>query len=128
LQNWSERKLTSRQIIEKLEEKGRQLPNVKLEFFQPPAVSVFGAAGGFSVRFLDTTNNNSERLGKWTEKFMDDLSKRKELHGLFTFFASNYPQYALVSLRYRSRYAGQLLHHERIARLKLKSVYPKLEV
>jgi RNA polymerase sigma factor (sigma-70 family) len=96
LQNRSKRKLTSRQIIEKLEEKGRQIANVKLEFFEPPAVSVFGAAGGFSVRFLDTTNNNSERLGKVTEKFMDDLSKRKDLYSLFTFFASNYPQYELV--------------------------------
>jgi len=46
LKNWSQRKLTSRQIIEKLEEKGRQIFNVKLEFFEPPAVPGFGAAGG----------------------------------------------------------------------------------
>ncbi len=96
LQNRSKRKLTSRQIIERLEEKGRQMPNVTLEFFEPPAVSVFGAAGGFSVRFLDKTNDNAERLGKLTEKFMDDLAKRKEMEGLFTFFASNYPEYELV--------------------------------
>ena len=86
LQNRFQRKLTSRQIIEKLEEKGRQIPYVKLECFEPPAVAVFGAAGGFSVRFLDKTNNNSERLGKLTEKFMDDSSKREELQGLFTYF------------------------------------------
>ncbi len=63
----------------------------------PPAVSVFVAAGGFSVRVLDKTNlNNDKRLGGVPETFMDDLLNRKDLEGLFTFFASNYPQYELV--------------------------------
>ena len=31
-----------------------------------------------------------------TDKFLAALSKRKEVKGLFTFFASNYPQYELV--------------------------------
>ena len=51
LKPWSERKMTSKQIIEKLEEKGRKMSNVKLEFFEPPAVPGFGAAGGFSCVF-----------------------------------------------------------------------------
>ncbi len=97
LKNWSDRKLTSKQIIEELEEKGRKISNVKLEFFEPPAVPGFGAAGGFSVRLLDKTNsNNYQRLGEVTDKFMAALAERKELKGLFTFFASNYPQYELV--------------------------------
>lgn len=97
LKNWSDRKLTSRQIIEELEEKGKAISNVNLEFFEPPAVPGFGAAGGFSVRVLDKTNsNNYQRLGEVTAKFMEALSQRKELKGLFTFFASNYPQYELV--------------------------------
>ena len=97
LKNWSDRKTTSRQIIEELEEKGGRISNVKLEFFEPPAVPGFGAAGGFSVRLLDKTNSNDyKRLGEVTDKFMEGLSKRKELKGLFTFFASNYPQYELV--------------------------------
>jgi HAE1 family hydrophobic/amphiphilic exporter-1 len=37
-----------------------------------------------------------QRLGEVTDKFMAALSKRKEVKGLFTFFASNYPQYELV--------------------------------
>ena len=49
LKNWSDRKMTSHQIIEKLEEAGRKISNVKLEFFEPPAVPGFGAAGGFSA-------------------------------------------------------------------------------
>ena len=97
LKPWSDRKLTSRQIIEELEQKGSKISNVKLEFFEPPAVPGFGAAGGVSVRVLDKTNTmDYQMLGEVTDKFMEALKKRKEVKGLFTFFASNYPQYELV--------------------------------
>jgi HAE1 family hydrophobic/amphiphilic exporter-1 len=97
LKSWSDRKMTSRQIIEELEKKGGKISNVKLEFFEPPAVPGFGAAGGFSTRVLDKTNTmNYQQLGEVTDKFMAALKKRKEVKGLFTFFASNYPQYELV--------------------------------
>ena len=96
LKNRSDRKLTSRQIIEKLEEKCRTM-NVHLEFFEPPAVSVFVAAEGFSVRVLDKTNsNNDERPGRVPETFMDDLLNRRNLASLFNFLDSNCPQYELV--------------------------------
>src|SRR5271157_2056979 len=58
LKNWSDRKRTARQIIEELEEKCGRMSNVKLEFFEPPAVPGFGAAGGFSVLLLDKTNTS----------------------------------------------------------------------
>jgi HAE1 family hydrophobic/amphiphilic exporter-1 len=97
LKNWSDRKMTSKEIIAKLEEEGAKISNVKLEFFEPPAVPGFGAAGGFSVRLLDQTNSNDyQRLGEVTDDFMKKLGERKELKGLFTFFASNYPQYEIV--------------------------------
>ena len=97
LKPWSDRKLTSKQIIEELEKGGRSIANVKLEFFEPPAVPGFGAAGGFSTRVLDKTNTNDyKRLGEVTDKFLAALKKRKEVKGLFTFFAANYPQYEVV--------------------------------
>jgi multidrug efflux pump subunit AcrB len=97
LKPWAERKLTSKEIIEELEERGTAIANVKLEFFEPPAVPGFGAAGGFSLNLLDKTNSgNYEELGRVTDLFMDALAKRKELKGLFTFFASNYPQYEII--------------------------------
>lgn len=97
LKPWSERKLTSKQIIEELETKCRKIANVKLEFFEPPAVPGFGAAGGFSLCLLDKTNSGDyEQMGVVTTSFLEALSKRKELKGLFTFFAANYPQYELV--------------------------------
>jgi HAE1 family hydrophobic/amphiphilic exporter-1 len=97
LKDWSKRKMTSKQIIQVLEHECRTMSNVKLEFFEPPAVPGFGAAGGFSVRVLDQTNTmNYKQLGEVTDKFLAALGKRKEVKGLFTFFASNYPQYEVV--------------------------------
>lgn len=97
LKNWNERKLTARQIIEELEEKASKMTNVKVEFFEPPAVPGFGAAGGFSMRLLDRTNTTDyKRLGEVTDSFMAALAKRPELKGLFTFYTSEFPQYELV--------------------------------
>lgn len=96
LKDRSDRKLTSRQIIETLEARCRTM-NVPLEFFEPPAVSVFVTAGGFSVRVLDRSNsNNNDRPGRGAEAIMDDLLNRKDLASLFSFLASNYPPYELV--------------------------------
>jgi HAE1 family hydrophobic/amphiphilic exporter-1 len=75
------------------------MTDVKLEFFVPPAVPGFGAAGGFSVRILDQTQSSTadyQRLGEVTDKFMAALEKRKEVRNLFTFYAADYPQYEMI--------------------------------
>ncbi|MEX6686296.1 efflux RND transporter permease subunit [Danxiaibacter flavus] len=96
LKDWSERKHSAVEIIEELEEKSKDIPGAAIEFFQPPAVPGYGAAGGFSLRLLDKTNSGDyKEFGKVNDEFMAALKKRKELTGLFTFFASNYPQYEL---------------------------------
>src|SRR4029079_14928997 len=89
LKDWSYRKRTAREIVQELEEKCHKMTNVKLEFFEPPAVPGFGAAGGFSLRILDKTQSSVadyKRLGEVTKKFMDALEKRKEVKNLFTFY------------------------------------------
>jgi HAE1 family hydrophobic/amphiphilic exporter-1 len=97
LKEWSQRKQTARQLIVELEEKCQKISNVKLEFFEPPAVPGFGTAGGISMMVLDKTfSGDYQRLGDVTDKFMAALKKRKELSNLFTFYAANYPQYELI--------------------------------
>ncbi len=96
LKPWSERKHGVREIMEELEEESRGLGAV-VEFFEPPAVPGFGSSAGFSLRLLDkTTTTDYQEFDGINKKFMDDLGKRKELTGLFTFFAANYPQYELI--------------------------------
>lgn len=97
LKNWSERKLTAPQIITKLKEKCQHLAGMTVEFYEPPAVPGYGAAGGFSLRLQDKTNTGDyERLQVVNDQFMAALRKRKELRGLFTFFSASYPQQELI--------------------------------
>lgn len=96
LKNWSEREHTVHEIMEELEEKTKDLGAI-VEFFEPPAVPGFGSSGGFSLRLLDkTTTTDYQEFDRINQQFMDNLRKREELSGLFTFFAANYPQYELV--------------------------------
>ncbi|WP_192348334.1 efflux RND transporter permease subunit [Algoriphagus sp. Y33] len=95
LKPWSERKHSVKEIMEELEEESKGLGAV-IEFFEPPAIPGFGSSGGFSMRLLDqTTTTDYQEFDKINKQFMDDLAKRKEITGLFTFFAANYPQYEL---------------------------------
>ncbi len=95
LKSWSERSHTVKEIMEELEEKSKGIGAV-IEFFEPPAIPGFGASGGFSMRLLNkTTNTDYHDFDKVNKEFMANLGKRKELTGLFTFFAANYPQYEL---------------------------------
>ena len=99
LDDWSERAETSSEIIEHLEKKTREMTNVKVEFFQPPAIPGFGAAGGIALRVLDQTQSSTpdyKLLGEINDKFIAALEKRKEVGSLFTFYASDYPQYEVV--------------------------------
>ncbi|HTF21898.1 MAG TPA: efflux RND transporter permease subunit [Chryseolinea sp.] len=96
LKPWSERDHTVSEIIYELEEKAKAIPGATIEFFDPPAVPGFGAAGGFSLQLLDKTNSGDYlQLEKVTNEFMSELKRRKELTGLFTFFSANYPQYEI---------------------------------
>lgn len=95
LKPWSERHHTVKEIMEELEEKSKGLGAI-VEYFEPPAIPGFGTSGGFSMRLLDkTTDTDYHEFDKINKEFMDNLGKRKELTGLFTFFAANYPQYEL---------------------------------
>lgn len=96
LKPWDERDRTDAEIIEELEERSKEIGAI-IEFFQPPAVPGYGAAGGFALRLLDKTNSGDySKLDKVNKNFMNALRERKELKGLFTFFTANYPQYELI--------------------------------
>ncbi|QNF35144.1 efflux RND transporter permease subunit [Adhaeribacter swui] len=95
LKPWSQRKHNVKEIMEELEEESKGLGAV-IEFFEPPAIPGFGSSGGFSMRLLDKNSDTDyHEFDKVNQEFMDNLRKRPELAGLFTFFAANYPQYEL---------------------------------
>ncbi|SET58603.1 hydrophobic/amphiphilic exporter-1, HAE1 family [Nitrosospira multiformis] len=96
LKDWSQRKHSVTQVIHELEEKAHNL-GATIEFFQPPAVPGYGAASGLSFRLVDKTlDTDYFEFDELNKKFMAAMRERKELTGLFTFYAANYPQYELV--------------------------------
>lgn len=96
LKDWSQRHHSVKEIVEELEEKTKDLGAV-IEYFEPPAVPGYGSSDGFSLRMLDKNATvDYQEFDKVNKNFMAALQKRKELTGLFTFFAANYPQYELV--------------------------------
>jgi len=95
LKPWSQRHHSVHEIMEELEEETKDLGAV-IEYFEPPAVPGFGSSGGFSMRLLDKTDGTDyHEFEKINNDFMEALSKRDELTGLFTFYSANYPQYEL---------------------------------
>ncbi len=96
LKDWSERDKSVNEIIVELEEQAKDIGAV-VEFFEPPAVPGYGAAGGIAFRMLERTGNTDYyEFDRVNQEFMAALRERPELTGLFTFYAANYPQYELV--------------------------------
>jgi len=96
LKDWSERKHSAAEIIEELEEKSKSIPGATIEFFQPPAVPGYGAAGGFELRLLDKAGSGDyKKMETVANDFVRELNKRKELSSVFTFYSASFPQYML---------------------------------
>jgi HAE1 family hydrophobic/amphiphilic exporter-1 len=96
LKDWKDRKNSAQDIIRELEEKSKDMPGAMIEFFQPPAVPGYGAAGGFELRLLDKGGRNDYvEMEKVSKDFVRELNKRPELQSVFTFYSASFPQYML---------------------------------
>ena len=104
LKSWSDRKHSVHEIIEELEIATRDFGAV-VEFFEPPAVPGFSAAGGISFRMLDKSGNiDYKKFDVTNKEFMQALKKRKELASLFTFYSASFPQ---IELKFDAKMAMQ---------------------
>lgn len=96
LKSWEDRKESASEIIEKLEEKAKNIPGANIEFFQPPSIPGYGAAGGFELRLLDKAGSGDyQKMEKVSNDFVKELKKRPELGSAFTFYSASFPQYML---------------------------------
>jgi HAE1 family hydrophobic/amphiphilic exporter-1 len=95
LKDWGERKHSAHEIVEELEAKTKDFGAV-IEYFEPPAVPGYGAAGGLSMRMLDKSGSGDyHHFAAINAEFMKSLKARKELTGVFSFYSANFPQYEL---------------------------------
>ncbi len=96
LKTWDERDHSCQEIMNELEEKSKGITGATIEFFQPPAVPGYGAAGGFELRLLDKAGTSDfKKIETVSRNFVSELSKRKELSSVFTFYSASFPQYML---------------------------------
>jgi HAE1 family hydrophobic/amphiphilic exporter-1 len=96
LKAWSDRKHSVQEVINELEERSREITGATIEFFQPPAVPGYGAAGGFELRLLDKLGTGDyKKMEQVSKDFVSALSKRPELSSVFTFYSASFPQYML---------------------------------
>jgi HAE1 family hydrophobic/amphiphilic exporter-1 len=96
LKGWNERKHSVQAVIDELEEKSKEISGATIEFFQPPAVPGYGAAGGFELRLLDKAGSGDyKKMEAVNNDFVAELNKRPELSSVFSFYSSSFPQYML---------------------------------
>jgi len=96
LKAWDDRKSSARDIIERLTEKAKDITGANIEFFQPPSIPGYGAAGGFELRLLDKSGRSDyAEMEKVSNDFVQELNKRPELGSAFTFYSASFPQFVL---------------------------------
>jgi len=96
LKSWNDRKHSVSEIIDELEEKSKDIKGGTIEFFPPPAVPGYGAAGGFELRLLDKTGKDDyKEMETVSRDFVKELNKRPELSSVFSFYNASFPQYTL---------------------------------
>ncbi len=96
LKDWKDRKESAAEIIEQLEKKAKEINGGNIEFFQPPSIPGYGAAGGFELRLLDKTGNGDyHKMEEVSNEFVKELKKRPELGSVFTFYSASFPQYMM---------------------------------
>jgi HAE1 family hydrophobic/amphiphilic exporter-1 len=96
LKSWEDRTHSVQEIIQELEEKTEGINGATIEYFQPPAVPGYGAAGGFELRLLDKASSGDfHKMETISKDFVRELSKRPELASVFTFYSASFPQYML---------------------------------
>jgi HAE1 family hydrophobic/amphiphilic exporter-1 len=96
LKSWDERTHSSKEIMKELEEKTKNIKGATIEFFPPPAVPGYGAAGGFELRILDKAGSGDyKKMETVSNDFVKELNKRPELSSVFTFYSASFPQYML---------------------------------
>jgi len=96
LKSWDERKHSVQEVIKELEERSKDISGASIEFFEPPAVPGYGAAGGFELRLLDKGGSGDfKKMETVNTDFVKELNKRPELSSVFSFYSASFPQYML---------------------------------
>ncbi|MEI6740693.1 MAG: efflux RND transporter permease subunit [Gemmatimonadaceae bacterium] len=94
LKDWGARAHSADDIMRELETRAKDIAGANIEFFLPPALPGYGAAGGFELRLLDKGGSGDyARMERINTEFVAELAKRKELSSVFSFYSASFPQF-----------------------------------
>ena len=85
---------------------GRNFPDAKMIFFQPPSIPGFGMSGGFEMKLLDKSGGSLQDFDKATQDYIAALMKRPEVMYAQTSFNTAYPQYEISFDVVRAKQSG----------------------
>ena len=93
LKPWDERKLTAKEVIDKVNRAlAKGINQGQVFAFGPPAIPGLGNGSGFSIMIQDKGGNTPEYLAKQTSEFVKKANARPEIGKAFTTFQANVPQ------------------------------------
>ena len=85
---------------------GKDFPEAKMIFFQPPSIQGFGTSGGFEMKLLDKSGGNLKDFDKTTQEFLGALMQRPEIMYAQTSLNTNYAQYEIKLDIARAKQSG----------------------
>lgn len=93
LRHWSERDITVKEMIEKINIRlSQEIKGAQVFAFGPPALPGLGNGSGFSIMLQDRAGNTPEYLAQNTMKFLKAANERPEIGKAFTTFQASVPQ------------------------------------
>ena len=93
LNNWSDRDVTVKQMIDKINLRlSQEIKGAQVFAFGPPAIPGLGNGSGFSIMIQDRAGNTPEYLAKNTMEFIKAANARPEIGTAFSTFKANVPQ------------------------------------
>ena len=85
---------------------GKNFPEAKMIFFQPPSIPGFGFSGGFELKLLDKSGGDLKEFDKKTQEYIAALMQRPEIMYAQTPFNTNYAQYEINLDIVRAKQSG----------------------
>jgi len=93
LRNWSERDITVKEMVQKVNARlGSEIKGAQVFAFGPPAIPGLGNGSGFSIMLQDRGGNDPNYLAQSTMKFLQAANARPEIGSAFTTFQAGVPQ------------------------------------
>lgn len=93
LRDWSERKATAKEIIQRLNiQLATTIRGASAFAFGPPAIPGLGNGSGFSIMLQDRAGRTPEYLAMNTARFIEAANQRPEIGNAFTTYQASVPQ------------------------------------